>query len=75
MTINNSSDVLCFDLAKSTKLEKCTDVMFKLTISCLSVTVEDIKLQQIYKYKIINILSDCDKTQTHNHLVHKHSTI
>ena len=50
MTISDSSDVLCFDLslinifAKSTKAERCTDVMFKLTLYCLSVTVEDLDL-------------------------------
>ena len=45
--INDSSDMLYFDLyliivfAKSTKAERCTDVMFKLTLYCLSGTVED----------------------------------
>ena len=47
---NDSSDVLCFDLylrnmfAKSTKAEGFTDVMFKLTLYYLSVTVEDLNL-------------------------------
>ena len=50
VTINDSSDVLCFDLylidifPKSRKAERCTDVMFKLTLYCLSVTVEDLNL-------------------------------
>ena len=50
VAINDSPDVLCFDLylvnifAKSTKVERCTDVMFKLTLYCLSVTVEDLNL-------------------------------
>ena len=51
MAINDSCDVLCFDLylinifMKSTKAKRCTDVMFKLTL-CFSVTVEDLNLQQ-----------------------------
>ena len=42
--------VLCFDLyliyifAKPIEAERCTDVMFKLTLYCLSVTVEDVNL-------------------------------
>ena len=50
MAINDSSDVLCFDLyltnifAKSMKAERCTDVVFKLTLNCLFVTVEDLNL-------------------------------
>ena len=46
--INDSFDVLCFYLylinifEKSMKAERCTDVMFKLTLYCLSVTVEDL---------------------------------
>ena len=50
MAINGSSDVLCFDLylinivSKSTKSERCTDVIFKLTLYSLSVTVEDLNL-------------------------------
>ena len=46
--INDSFDVLCFYLClidifeKSMKAERCTDVMFKLTLYCLSVTVEDL---------------------------------
>ena len=47
VAINDSSDMLYFDLylinlfAKS---EKCTDVMFKLTLYCLSVTVKDLNV-------------------------------
>ena len=47
VAINDSSDMLCFDLylinlfAKS---EKCTDIMFKLTLYCLSVTVKDLNV-------------------------------
>ena len=50
MAINDSFDVLCLDLylinifAKSTKAERCIDNMFKLTLYCLSGTVEDLKL-------------------------------
>ena len=50
VVIAESSDVRCFDLylinifAKSTKAERCTDIMFKLTVNCLSVTVEDLNL-------------------------------
>ena len=46
VALNDGSSVLCFHLylinifAKSTKEERCTSVMFKLTL-CLSVTVED----------------------------------
>ena len=53
VALNDGSSVLCFHLylinisAKSTKEERCTNVMFKLTL-CLSVTVEDPNLQQIY---------------------------
>ena len=48
VTISASSDVFCFDLypinifTKSTKAERCTGFMFKLTLYCLSVTVEDL---------------------------------
>ena len=62
MAINDSSDELCFDLylinifAKSTKAERYTDVMFKLTLYCLSVTVEDLDLERKCRYKDINIL-------------------
>ena len=62
MVIDDSSDVLCFDLyliikfAKSTKAERCREVMFKLTLYCLSVTVDDLNLQQRYRYENINIL-------------------
>ena len=50
VAINDSSDVLCFDLylvnifVKSMKAERWTDVTFKLTLYCLSVTVEDLNL-------------------------------
>ena len=46
MAVSGSSDVLCFDLylinifAKSRKGKRCTDVMFKLTVYCLSVSLE-----------------------------------
>ena len=48
MAINDSFDVLCSDLylinifAKFTKTKRCTDVMFKLTLYCLFVTIEDL---------------------------------
>ena len=50
MAISDSSNVQCLDLylinifTKSTKAERCTDIMFKLTHYCLSVTVEDLNL-------------------------------
>ena len=50
VAINEFSNVLCFDLyitnivAKSVKAERCTDLMFMLTLYCLSVTVEDLNL-------------------------------
>ena len=50
VAINDSSDLLCFDLylvcifAKSTKEKRYTDVMFKLRPDCFSVTVEDLNL-------------------------------
>ena len=46
VTINDSSDVLCFDLylinifMKTMKAEGCRDVIFKLTL-CLYLIVED----------------------------------
>ena len=49
MTINESSDLLCFVLylinifEKSTKAERCADVMFKLA-RCLFDTFEDLNL-------------------------------
>ena len=49
--IASSSNVRCFDLyltnilTKSTKAERDTDIMFKLKLNCLSVTVEDLHLQ------------------------------
>ena len=62
VAINGSSEVRCFDLyltnifAKSRKVERCTDVMFKLAFYCLSVTVEDLNLQWRYRYEDIDIL-------------------
>ena len=50
VAVNDNWDVLCFDLylinifAKSSKVERWTDVMFKLTLYCLSVAVEDLNL-------------------------------
>ena len=50
VTITDSSDVLCFDLylidifTKSTKAERRTDIIFKLTLYCLSDTVENLNL-------------------------------
>ena len=50
VAINDSSDMLCFVLyqinisEKSTKAERCTDVMIKLTLCYLSGTVEDLNL-------------------------------
>ena len=50
VAVNDSSGVPCFYLyqinifAKSTAEERCRDVMFKLTLYCLSVTVEDLNL-------------------------------
>ena len=47
MVITDSSDVQCFDLyvinifTKSAKAERCTEITFKLTLYCLSVTAED----------------------------------
>ena len=64
VAINDSSDVLWFDLylinvfTKSTKAERCTDVMFKLTFYSLSVNVEDLNLYQRYRYKEI-LLGTC----------------
>ena len=46
MAITDSSNVCCFDqcliniFMKYTKAERCTDIVFKLTLYCLSVTVE-----------------------------------
>ena len=60
VAINDSSGVLSFDLyltnifTKSTKAERCIEVKFKLTLYCLSVTVEDLNLQR--RKKDINIL-------------------
>ena len=53
MAIIDSSNVHRFDLylinifTKSMKSERCTDIMFKLTLYCLSVTVEDLNLSRI----------------------------
>ena len=52
----------CFDLylinifTKSMKSERCKDIMFKLALYCLSVTVADLNLQWRYRYEDINIL-------------------
>ena len=65
VAINDSSDLLCFDLypfnifAKSVKAERCTDVLFKLTLYCLSVTIEDLDLYRRYSYGDINVLGTC----------------
>ena len=62
LAINGSSDACCFDLylinilTKSRKVERYTDVMFKLAFYCLSVTVEDLDLQRRHRYEDINIL-------------------
>ena len=51
--VSDSFDVQCLDLnliiifMKYTKAERCTDIMFKLTLYCLSVTVEDLNLSRI----------------------------
>ena len=48
--VSDSFDVQCLDLyliiifMKYTKAERCTDIMFKLTLYCLSVTVDDLNL-------------------------------
>ena len=49
VTITDSSNVWCLDLylincMKSTKAERCTNITFKLTLYCLSVTVEGLNL-------------------------------
>ena len=51
VVITDSSNVCCFDLylinmfMKSTKSERYMDIMFKVTLYCLPVTVEDLNLQ------------------------------
>ena len=58
MVVSDNSDVLCFDLhlinifVKSTKAERFTDVMFKQTLYCLSVTVEDLNLNEYIDMKM-----------------------
>ena len=65
VAINDSSDVPCFDVylinifAKSTKAERYTDIIVKLTLYCVSVTAEDLNLQQRYRDKDINVLGTC----------------
>ena len=74
VAITDSSDVCCFDLylisifTKSTKSERSTDIMFKLTLClfvtaenlyCLSVTIEDLNSSWKYRYEDINILGTC----------------
>ena len=48
VAINDNSVVLCFYLinifAKSAEAERCTGVKHKLTLNCLSATVEDLNL-------------------------------
>ena len=50
VAVNDSSDVLSFDhflintFENSMKAERYTNVMFKLTLYCLYVTVEDLNL-------------------------------
>ena len=50
VAITDSSDIRCFNLylvyrfMKSTKAERCTDIMFKLALYCLSVTLENLSL-------------------------------
>ena len=50
VAINDNSDVLCFVLYlinifdKSTKAGRCKQFMFKVTLYCLSGTVEDLNL-------------------------------
>ena len=50
VAITDSFNVQCLYLylinilTKSTKAEKCTDIRFKLTIYCLSVTLENLNL-------------------------------
>ena len=50
VAVNDSSDVLSFDhflintFENSMKVERYTNVMFKLTLYCLYVTVEDLNL-------------------------------
>ena len=62
VVINGSSNVRYFDLylinifTKSRKAERCTDVMFKMAFYCLSVTVEDLNVQQRHRYEDTNIL-------------------
>ena len=79
MAINDSCDVLCFDLylinifMKSTKAKRYTDVLFKLTLYCFSVTVEDLNLQQ-YIYEDINILDTCYFILLDSILVHSRHT-
>ena len=50
VAITDGSNVRCLDLyliiifMKSTKAERCTDITIKLTLYCLSDTVEDLNL-------------------------------
>ena len=63
VAITGSSDVHCFGLylinifTKPTKEDRCTDVMSKLPLYCLFVTVEDLNIWQRYRYEDINILT------------------
>ena len=62
VAINDSAGLLCFDLylfnifAKSVKAERCTYVLSKLALYCLSVTIEDLNLYRRYSYEDINVL-------------------
>ena len=50
---DNSDDLHLINIfVKSTKAERFTDVMFKLTLSCLSVTVEDLDLSEYIDMKM-----------------------
>ena len=61
VAINDRSDVRCLDLylinifTKSTKAERCTDIMFKQTLYCLSVALK-IQIYNEDRYEDINIL-------------------
>ena len=58
VAITDSSDVCCFHLylinifTKPMKAERCTDIMFKLTLYRLSVTAEDLTYNEDIDMKI-----------------------
>ena len=62
VVISDSSDMLYFDLYliyvfdKSTKAERCADIMFKLTLHCLSCAVEGLSLSWRYRHEDMHIL-------------------